>query len=57
MCDFTPENIKKAVKMGVLSIIPLNASYAAGFGGWEIGIFVLFLLPILILLAKKFAVT
>jgi hypothetical protein len=52
-----PKNIMKAVKMGVLSLIPLNASYVAGFGDWKFGMAVLLLLPISIFLAKKFAVT
>ena len=46
-----------AVKMGVLSLIPLNASYVAGFGHWTLGLLVLLLLPISLGLAKRFAVT
>ncbi|MFT5885564.1 MAG: heme O synthase-like polyprenyltransferase [Arcticibacterium sp.] len=49
--------IMNAVKMGVLSLIPLNASYVAGFSDWRYGIAVLLLLPISILLARKFSVT
>lgn len=52
-----PENIRKAVKTGVLSLILLNASYAAGFGGLVFGIIVLALLPVSLFLAKRFAVT
>ncbi|MCH7535980.1 MAG: polyprenyltransferase, partial [Bacteroidetes bacterium] len=52
-----PPNIVRAVKMGVISLIPLNASFAAGFGGWTFGLFVLALLPLSMLLAKRFAVT
>ena len=52
-----PQNIMRAVKMGVISLIPLNASYAAGFGDWIFGLCVLSLLPLSMLLAKKFAVT
>lgn len=52
-----PQNIMKAVKMGVISLIPLNASYVAGFSNWMFGLAVLLLLPISIILAKKFAVT
>lgn len=52
-----PKNIMNAVKMGVLSLIPLNASYVAGFSDWKYGLAVLCLLPISIFLAKKFAVT
>lgn len=49
--------IKKAVKTGVLSIIVLDASYVAGFSGWVFALAVTALLPISILLAKRFAVT
>ncbi|MEQ6119020.1 UbiA-like protein EboC [Reichenbachiella sp. MALMAid0571] len=52
-----PKYIMKAVKMGVLSLIPLNASYVAGFSNWTYGLAVLLLLPISIILSKKFAVT
>lgn len=52
-----PEFVKMAVKMGVLSLIPLNASYVAGFGHWTLGLLVLLLLPISLGLAKRFAVT
>jgi len=53
----TSANIMNAVKTGVISLIPLNASYAAGFGGWIMGLIVLALLPVSLLLSKKFAVT
>ncbi len=53
----TPENVMKAVKIGVISLIPLNASYAAGYGGVIHGLIVLSLLPISMVLAKKFAIT
>jgi 4-hydroxybenzoate polyprenyltransferase len=52
-----PLFIKKAIKRGVLSLILLNASLAAGFGGWIIGIMVALLLPLSILVAKLFDVT
>lgn len=52
-----PQLIGKAVKAGVISLIILNASLAAAFAGWQFGVIVLFLLPISIYLAKKFAVT
>lgn len=57
MKDMQAKNIGKAVKMGVLALIPLDASMAAGFAGWEYGLFVLFLLPLSLLVAKLFAVT
>ena len=52
-----PKNIKHAVKTGILSLIPLNASIASGFAGWQYGLIVLALLPLSIVIAKKFAVT
>ena len=52
-----PKQIMQAVKMGVISLIPLNASYVAGFGHWIFAIAILALLPLAILLSRKFAVT
>lgn len=52
-----PEFIKMAVKMGVLSLIPLNASFVAGFGHWILGLCTLLLLPVSVELAKRFSVT
>jgi len=52
-----PKLIGKSVKAAVISLIILNASFAAAFAGWRIGIFVLLLLPVSLWLAKKFAVT
>ncbi len=52
-----PTWIKRAVKTGVLSLILLNACYIAGFATWFYALPVLFLLPISVLLAKRFAVT
>lgn len=52
-----PKSIMKAVKIGVLSLIPLNASYVAGFSSVYMALFVLSLLPISLFLSKKFPVT
>lgn len=52
-----PEMIGKAVKMGVISLIILNASLASAYAGWEFGIIVSSLLPLSLWIAKKFAVT
>lgn len=52
-----PKPIMKAVKIGVLSLIPLNASYVAGFSNVYIALLVLCLLPISLFLSKKFPVT
>lgn len=52
-----PMDIRKAVKTGVIALIVLDASLAAGFAGIEYGILILLLLPISILIAKGFAVT
>ncbi|MBC31397.1 MAG: ubiquinone biosynthesis protein UbiA [Muricauda sp.] len=53
----TPENIMKAVKAGVLSIILLNAAIAVGHSNVLLGILMLLLLPLSILLSKIFSVT
>jgi 4-hydroxybenzoate polyprenyltransferase len=52
-----PKLIGKSVKAAVISLIIVNASLAAAFSGWKIGVIVLLLLPISLWLAKKFAVT
>ncbi|MEH2159060.1 UbiA-like protein EboC [Nostoc sp.] len=51
------ENIRNAVRIGVLSLIVLDATIASGFAGLYYGLFVLILLPISMKLAKVFAVT
>lgn len=53
----TSEQIRVAVKAGVLSLIVLDATVAAGFASWPYGLLVLSLLPISIKLAQMFAVT
>ncbi|MEM8486088.1 MAG: UbiA-like protein EboC [Bacteroidota bacterium] len=50
-------HIRRAVGAGIMGLIPLNATLAAGFAGWPMGIIVLLLLPISIGLARLFAVT
>ena len=52
-----PKFIGKSVKAAVISLIIVNASLAAAFSGWPVGIIVLLLLPISLWLGKKFAVT
>lgn len=52
-----PQLIQTAVKAGVLSLIILDASLAAGFGGGVYGLSILALLPLSRLLARMFAVT
>lgn len=52
-----PALIMRAVKMGVLSLIPLNAALSAGFSGLLAGLLVLCLLPVSLGLARLFAVT
>jgi len=52
-----PRNIMKAVKTGVISLIIMDASLAAGFAGLGWGLVVLSLLPLSIYLARKFSVT
>ncbi len=53
----SPENIKKAVMAGVISLIALDAAMAVGFSVWWYGLLILLLLPLSILLSKLFAVT
>ena len=55
--DNRPPLIRKAVKTGVVSLIPLNACLAASFMGLPAGLLVLALLPVSLGLAKYFAVT
>ncbi|QSJ20695.1 UbiA-like protein EboC [Nostoc sp. UHCC 0702] len=52
-----PEKIRTAVKVGVLSLIILDATIAAGFAGLYYGLLVLILLPVSMKLAQLFAVT
>ena len=52
-----PQLIGKSVKAAVISLIILNASLAASFSGWWVGLCILILLPISLRLAKIFAVT
>lgn len=52
-----PKFIMQAVKIGVISLIPLNASYIAGFSSVYMALLILLLLPISLYLSKKFPVT
>ncbi|MBW4689098.1 MAG: UbiA-like protein EboC [Komarekiella atlantica HA4396-MV6] len=52
-----PDKIRTAVKVGVLSLIVLDATVASGFAGLYYGLLVLILLPISMKLAQLFAVT
>ncbi len=53
----SPDNIKKAVKAGVISLVVLDACLATAFGPWWTGVLILCLLPLSVGLAKIFAVT
>ena len=53
----SPENIKKAVMAGVLSLVVLDASIAVTFSTWWYGLLILALLPVSKALSKLFAVT
>jgi 4-hydroxybenzoate polyprenyltransferase len=53
----TADNIRIAVKAGILSLIVLNAAFVAGFSSLIYGGLVLMLLPLSLSLAKRFAVT
>jgi 4-hydroxybenzoate polyprenyltransferase len=51
------ENIRTAVRSGVLSLIVLDATLSCSFAGLAYGLLVLSLLPLSIMLARLFAVT
>jgi 4-hydroxybenzoate polyprenyltransferase len=53
----TPEKIRVAVRLGVLSIVVLDATLAAGFGSLFYGFIVLSLLPLSVVMSQIFAVT
>lgn len=53
----SPLQIRTAVKAGILSLIVLDATVAAGFASLPYGLLVLSLLPISMAMAKIFAVT
>ncbi len=53
----SPERIRRAVQAGVLALVPLDAALAAGFSTWIGGLLVLALLPVSMLIARRFAVT
>ena len=52
-----PMTVRRAVKFGILSLIILDSAMAAGYAGWLYGLLMLLLLPISMVLGKKFAVT
>lgn len=53
----SPENIKKAVKAGVIALIVMDACIAVAFSEWWVGLLVLLLLPLSIGMSRLFAVT
>ena len=53
----SPEYIKKAVMGGVLSLVIMDACWAAGFSNLYVALGILLLLPISFMLSKLFAVT
>ena len=53
----TPENIKGAVKTGVMSLIIMDASYAGMAANFPFVVLILCLWPLSLVLARKFAVT
>lgn len=52
-----PMDLRSSVKAGVISLIVMDATIAAGFGGWVYGLIILFLLPLSRYIARSFAVT
>ena len=55
--DPVGKNIGKAVKAGVISLILMDAAWAAAFGSLYAAVFIACLLPLSLWLAKRFAVT
>lgn len=53
----TPENIKKAVKSGVLSLVLMDAALASANSTWWVGFLIILLLPLSLFLSKRFSVT
>ncbi|MEA1785994.1 UbiA-like protein EboC [Arenibacter sp. GZD96] len=51
------ENIKAAVKAGVIALIVMDAALAVAFSHWWVGLMILMLLPLSKFLARQFAVT
>jgi 4-hydroxybenzoate polyprenyltransferase len=51
------QNIRLAVKAGVMAVILMDATLAAGFADWRYGLLVLALFPLSRFLARQFAVT
>jgi 4-hydroxybenzoate polyprenyltransferase len=49
--------LKSRKEAGVISLIIMNAAWAAAFGDLRLAIFILVLLPVSIVLARLFAVT
>jgi 4-hydroxybenzoate polyprenyltransferase len=52
-----PQDVRKAVKAGILSLVIMDATIAVPFSGLFPGLLILLLLPLSVLLAKTFAVT
>ena len=57
IASLKPLDVRLAVKAGVMALILLDATVAAGFAGWWYGLVVLALFPVSRLLARLFAVT
>jgi 4-hydroxybenzoate polyprenyltransferase len=51
------DNIRTAVKRGVVSLVIFNSVLAAGFAGWVAGLLVLLLFPFSVATARLFSVT
>ncbi|TGE22311.1 polyprenyltransferase [Hymenobacter aquaticus] len=57
LASLQAQDVRQAVKAGVMALILLDATLAAGFAGWQYGVLVLLLFPVSRLLARVFAVT
>lgn len=49
--------LRIAVKVGIISLIVLDAGIATGFAGWFYGVLILLLIPITVAIGHKFSVT
>jgi 4-hydroxybenzoate polyprenyltransferase len=53
----SPNNIKKAVKAGVLSLVLMDATIATSASTWWVGLAIVLFLPLSFFLSKRFSVT
>lgn len=57
MKERSPLSVRNAVKAGVIGVIIMDAAWAAGYGPWWLPFFIVLLLPVSMVLGKRFSVT